>query len=123
LKKNIEEKPKEELFEEKVLTAYIRMKIKENKRTKGYKQGRVKWKPQIQDKVLVKGEYMSDASQGITRKFQRPYEGPFIITKLINSNIYEISDATGKVRGIFNIRHLKPYLDSNDLMKTKLLAL
>jgi hypothetical protein len=58
-------------LEDKVLKAYVRMKVKANKRNRGHKLGGVQLKPQIKDKVLVKCGHISDASQGITRKFQR----------------------------------------------------
>jgi hypothetical protein len=64
----------------------------------------------LQEQVLVKSQPISDAIQGITGKFQRPYEGPDLITKIVSSAIYELGDSTGRSRGIFNINHLKPYL-------------
>jgi hypothetical protein len=40
--------------------------------------------------------------------FQRPYEGPYIIQKIVNSS-FEVRDEKGKFRRLFNLRHLKPY--------------
>jgi hypothetical protein len=74
--------------------------------------GGTRWKPQLQDWVLVKCQPTSDAAQGVTGKFRRPYEGPFRISKIIIPSIYEVSDNHGKLRGQFNLGHLKPYLES-----------
>jgi hypothetical protein len=63
----------------------------------------------------VKCQPASDAVQGITSKFQRPYEGPYLFQRSINPAIYELCDTEGKIRGIFNIKHLKPYLSGRDL--------
>jgi hypothetical protein len=48
--------------------------------------------------------------QGITSKFQRTYDGPYVIHKEINPNLLELQDKEGKLRGLFNLKHLKPYL-------------
>jgi hypothetical protein len=60
--------------------------------------------------VLVKCHHASEAVQGIIGKFQRPFEGPYILSKKINSNMYEIRDETGLSRGLFHISHLKSYM-------------
>jgi hypothetical protein len=62
----------------------------------------------------VKCQHASDAVQGITSKFLRPYEGPFQIQRKINPAIYELFDMEGKLRGFFNIKHLKPYRTERD---------
>jgi hypothetical protein len=69
------------------------------------------YKPDLQEQVLVKCQPASDAAQGIIGKFQRPYEGPYLIYRQVNPSIYELVDSQGKKRGIFNIKHLKPYLE------------
>jgi len=35
-------------------------------------------------------------------KFRRPFEGPWLITKIIPPSYYEISDKEGKIREAFN---------------------
>jgi hypothetical protein len=80
------------------------MKLWANQRRNKRKTGTTKWKPRLNDKVLVRCQPSSDAAQGVTGKFQPPFEGPFIM--------YEVSDDRGKLRGKFNLSHLKPYLDS-----------
>jgi hypothetical protein len=52
---------------------------------------------------------MSDATRGVTSKFIRPYEGPYVITDVLSPSIFEISDLSGKARGRFNKQSLKPY--------------
>jgi hypothetical protein len=46
----------------------------------------------LNDWLLVKSQLISDAVQGVTEKFQRPYEGPYIIQKIINSSLFEVKD-------------------------------
>ena len=65
----------------------------------------------MNDKVLVKAQPTSDAAVGVTAKFIHPYEGPYIITRVIPPSTYEISAISGKVRGEFNKKALKPYLE------------
>jgi hypothetical protein len=101
-----------ETLESKTLKAYARMKLRADKRKSKHRTGATKWKPQLRDKVLVKCQPTSDASQGVTGKFQRPFEGPFIISKIITPSVYEVADNQGKLRGKFNLGHLRPYLES-----------
>jgi hypothetical protein len=101
-----------ESFKEAFKSMWWKMRLKTDKRKKRKKGGTFKWQPQLEERVLVKCQPVSDASQGSTSKFIRVYEGPFCISKVINPNIYEVSDEKGKLRGMFNLRHMKPYLDS-----------
>jgi hypothetical protein len=75
---------------DKILKAYARMKVKGERRNRRRRTGKTRWKPQLEDQVLVNSQPVSDASLGITGKFQRPYEGPYFIKKLINPAIYEL---------------------------------
>ena len=86
------------------------MKLKAEKRNKKRRTGRSQWIPELQELVLVRCQPASDAVQGITSKFQRPYEGPYLIQRKLNTAIFELVDTEGRIRGIFNIKHLKPYL-------------
>jgi hypothetical protein len=45
-------------------------------------------------------------------KVQRPYEGSYIIQILVKSALFELQDGKGKFRGLLNLKHLKPYLES-----------
>jgi hypothetical protein len=112
LRKGPDQVPIEETLADKLLRAYARMKLKADRRKKKFKPGTTKWKPQVNDLVLVKGQPTSDASRGITGKFQRPFEGPFTIRKTIPPAMYELCDRKGKLRGLFNLRDLKPYLQA-----------
>jgi hypothetical protein len=100
----------DEPLEETLIMAYAKMRLRAEKRYNKGKKSKRRWKPKLQEQVLVKCQPMSDTVQGITGKFQRPYEGPYLITKIVSAAIYELGDSTGRSRGIFNISHLKPYL-------------
>jgi len=52
----------------------------------------------LKEKILLKCQPTSDAALGIMEKFMRPFEGPWLITKIIPSSYYEISDKEGKIR-------------------------
>jgi hypothetical protein len=60
--------------------------------------------------VLVKSQSISDALQGVTAKFIPPYSGPYFITQIISPSKFELSSSDGKIRGQFNKRALKPFL-------------
>jgi len=61
----------------------------------------------VNEKVLVRAQPASDVSVGVTAKFIHTSEGPYIISRVIPPSTYE----QGKVRGEFNKRSLKPYLE------------
>jgi hypothetical protein len=65
----------------------------------------------VNEKVLVKAQPTSDAAVGVTAKFIHPYESPHIISRMIPPSSYELSTTSGKVRGEFNKKSLKPYLE------------
>jgi hypothetical protein len=88
------------------------MRVKAERRNQRRKIGTTRWKPQVDEQVLVKCHQTSDAVQGVTSKFERPYEGPYLIKQSISPDIYELCDTEGKVRGTFNLKHLKPYLSA-----------
>jgi len=69
------------------------------------------WEPKVNAKVLVKTQPASDAAVGITTKFIHPYEGPYIIFRVILPSTNELTTPSVKVRGEFNKRALKPYLE------------
>jgi len=104
-------------MQEKVLKAYVRMKEKTAKRNKRRKNISSKWKPQVGDLVLAKCQAVSDAVDGITKKFVRPYNGPWKITQVINPTTYEVANEQGKIKTVFNQKAIKPYLTSMELKK------
>jgi hypothetical protein len=114
LKKEIDQQPAEEALTNKLLKAYARTKLKAEKRKKQRKGATTSWIPSLNDSVLVRCQPTSNAAQGITGKFQRPFEGPFTIQKVIPPAMYELYDADGKLRGLFNLKHLKPYLKKDN---------
>jgi hypothetical protein len=110
LQKEADQSPKDEPLADKLLKAYAKMKLKAEKRNRKRRTGKTLWKPKLGGFVLVKCHPASDAAQGITTKFQMPYEGPYLISREISPAIFELSDTDNRVRGIFSIKHLKPYL-------------
>ena len=57
---------------------------------------------------------MSDAIKGMTLKFMHVFEGPYIITKLLDHSAYELKDESGKLRGEFNKKQLRLYQEADD---------
>jgi hypothetical protein len=45
------------------------------------------------DMVLARSEVV----EGITKKFVRPYDGPWKVTLLINISMYVVADKKGKI--------------------------
>jgi hypothetical protein len=52
---------------------------------------------------------MSEAVKRITAKFMYIFEGPFLVSKILDHSAYELKDDWGKGRGEFNKRQLKQY--------------
>ena len=65
----------------------------------------------MKEKVLVRAQPASHAAVGVTAKFIHLYEGPYMISRVIPPCTYELSTASGKVRGEFNKKSLKLYLE------------
>jgi len=65
----------------------------------------------VKEKVLVRAQPASDAAVSVMAKFIHPYEGPFIISRVIPPSTYELSTTCGKVRGEFNKKAPKLYLE------------
>ena len=71
----------EEEIEEKIRKAYVKMKKRALAREKRCKRGNSEWKPELNEKVLVKSQPISDAVRGITSKFLHLFQGPHRIVK------------------------------------------
>jgi hypothetical protein len=93
----------------KLEAAYAKMKQKAAAREKRHKRGNVGWTPKLNDKVLVRTQPMSDAIKGTTSKFMHVFEGPYIITKLLDYSAYELRGVNGKLWGEFNKKQLREY--------------
>jgi hypothetical protein len=100
----------------KIAKAYERMKKRIEGRKKRRKEGNAHWEPELGDRVLLKTQPVSDAAMAVTSKFVRPYEGPYLITKVIHPSTYELADENGKIRGQFNKRSLKPYREASGMI-------
>jgi hypothetical protein len=70
----------------------------------------------LNEKVLVTTQPISDAVKGITAEFMYLFEGPFLISKVLDHSAYELKDERGKVRGEFNKRQLKQYREEEKLL-------
>jgi hypothetical protein len=95
--------------EQKEKEVFARLKRRAEKRERRKKRGLRKWNPRVGEEVLVEACRLSDANRGITHKFARPYEGPFRISRILSPAIFEISDAKGRIRGMFNKGALKKF--------------
>ena len=71
---------KHEELQEKIAKAYERMKHRAHNKKNKRKRGNATWKPRVHDKVLVRTQPSTDAIAGVTGKFIRPYEGPYMIS-------------------------------------------
>jgi len=94
--------PEPETVGDKIMKAYARMRKKARDRREWRKTGNKTWEPKVNEKVLVKAQPASDVAVGVTAKFIHPYEGPYIISRVIPPSTYKISTTSGKVRGGFN---------------------
>ena len=65
----------------------------------------------MSEKVLVRAQPASDAAVSVTAKFIHPYERPYMISRVISPSTYKLSTTSGKVRGEFNKKSLKSYLE------------
>jgi hypothetical protein len=99
----------EEENEEKIRRAYLKMKKKAIAREKCRKRGNAEWKPELNERVLIRTQPMSDAVRGITSKFMHLFQGPYVISKILDHSAYELKDEQGKKRGEFNKKQLRKY--------------
>jgi hypothetical protein len=44
----------------------------------GRKKGNASWYPNLEDRVLIKGQNQSDAAEGVIDKSGHVYQGPYI---------------------------------------------
>jgi len=107
----LETLPEPETIGDKVMKACARMKKKAKDRRERRRTGNKIWEPKGNERVLVRAQPASDAAVGVTAKFIHPYEDPYIISRVIPPSTYELSTASGKVRGEFSIKSLKPCLE------------
>jgi hypothetical protein len=89
LKKEADPLPGEKALADKLLRANAHMKLRADRRNKRRKTVINQWKPNLQELVLVKCQPASDAVQGVTSKFQRRFEGPYLIHQTVNPSTYE----------------------------------
>ena len=95
--------------EEKIRRAYMKMKKRAMVRKERHMRRNAEWNPELNEKVLVKTQPISDAVRGTTSKFLHLFPGPYRISKVLDNSAYELRDEQGKVRGEFNKKQLKKY--------------
>jgi hypothetical protein len=58
---------------------------------------------------------MSDAIKGMTSKFMHVFEGPYIITRILDDSAYELRDKTGRLRSKeFNKKQMRRYQEADN---------
>jgi len=97
------------------------MKRKIGIRKKNKKKGKAHWKSNVNDKVLLRTQPVPDATAGVTAKSLHPYEGPYVIARIIPPSTFELADERTRVRGQFSKRLLKAYKEATkrDELKTE----
>lgn len=60
--------------------------------------------------VLVKYFPPTHPEGEVSRKFFHLFEGPYLVDRVVGSNVYELRDRQGEMFGKFNARHLIPYV-------------
>ena len=98
-------------LQSKIAKAYDMIR-KVDARKKNKKKGKAHWKPKVNDKVLLRTQPVSDATADVTAKFVHPYEGPYVIAKIIPPSVFELTDENARIRGQFNKRLLKAYKEA-----------
>jgi hypothetical protein len=82
------------------------------------KRGNFKWKPMVNERVLIRTHHKPDAMAGVTGKFIRSVEGPYVGSKLLSPLTVEICDSGGRNKGVFNWKSIKPYQVAAELGNT-----
>ena len=108
--KTKEQQPNNEELQDKITLAYLTLKKKATKRKRRRQSGSTGREPELNKEVLLKCQPTSDTTLGITSKFMRPFDGLWVITKIIPPSCYKISDKELKIRGTFYKTALKKYL-------------
>jgi len=52
----------------------------------------------------------------VTGKFIRPYEGPYLISKVISPSTIEVCNRNGRFIGQYNLKSTKVYKEANDMI-------
>jgi hypothetical protein len=63
----------------------------------------------------VRTQPSSDAIAGVMGKYIRPYEGPYLIRKVISPSTVEVCDKNGKFKGQYNLKSIQVYKEVNDM--------
>jgi hypothetical protein len=96
-------------IEEKLEKDYYNMRKRVETRERRHKRGNAKWEYKANGQVLVKTQPTSDTVNEIKSTFMHIYEGPCLISKILDHSAYELKDEWGKLRGEFNKKLLQQY--------------
>ena len=90
---------------------YQKIRRKGEKRAQKHNGEKQQVRFSIGDLVLIRTNPISDLTNKITAKFCELYEGPYKIKDIKGGATYVVAevDNLGSVRGIFNVRQMKPY--------------
>jgi hypothetical protein len=88
------------------------MKKKAAKRNKRRSSRGSKCRPQVEDLVLAKCQAASDVAEGVTKKFARPCDGQWKVTRFINRTTYEFANEQCSIKKVYNQTAREPYLTS-----------
>jgi hypothetical protein len=92
------------------------MKQRAHDRKNKRKHGNPTWKLRVHDKILVRTQRSSDTIAGMTGKFIRPYEWPYVISKVIPPFVVKVCDRNGKFKDQSNLKLIKVYKEANDVI-------
>lgn len=68
----------------------------------------------IGQRVWKRNYAISDASKYFSAKLAPKFVGPFVISKVVSPWTYELQDFDGKLKGTWNVKHLKPDNTTDD---------
>jgi hypothetical protein len=64
--------------------------------------------------VLVRTQTSSDATAGVTGMFISPFEGPYMIIKVMSPSAVEVCDSNGEIKDRVNWKSIKVSKEAND---------
>jgi hypothetical protein len=69
-----------------------------------------RWRPQVGDLILAKCQAVSDAVDDVTKKFAKPYDGPWKVSRVINPTTYEVTNEQDGIQKVYDQSAMKLYL-------------
>jgi hypothetical protein len=81
--------------------------VARQKQAKYYNNGRIDHPFAVGDFVLKKSHVLSNAAKGIIGSLASKYTGPYILTKEMGKNVFELETTDGQLIGNYNVDQLK----------------